>query len=189
MGNPTLLAATISGAVAIVVLIAKYVYDIRLSARRARLERTNEQLRHFYGPMYARLILAGDLFYSFKEAHSPGSGFWQNLGDAPSPEQAGPWRHWIENVFSPINDSILQLVTDRADLIEEIEMPQCFLLLNQHVAGYRVLIERWRNGDFRRHLPEVMFPAEELHTYAATHLSRLKKQQAGLLNSDNVGPS
>jgi hypothetical protein len=36
-------------------------------------------------------------------------------------------------------------------LIED-EMPECLLKFCAHKAGYDVLIERWKQGDYREHL-------------------------------------
>jgi hypothetical protein len=180
----TALTVGVSAAVAILVVIVRYIYDIRLSARRAQLERVNEQLRFFYGPLYSNLKMEQDLFQTFKNVHSPGEGFWQNLSDSPTPKQAEAWRRWMKDVFAPINESMLRLVTNRADLIEETEIPECFVLLNRHVASYRMLFDQWGSGDYSEHLPRVFFPAEELHGYVDKHFRDLKVKQARLVGTN-----
>ncbi|MEE8045637.1 MAG: hypothetical protein V3T49_02235, partial [Dehalococcoidia bacterium] len=157
-----------------------YLYDLRLATRRANLARVNEQLQYFYGPLYSNLMLELDLFGEFKEEDSLGDGFWQNFGDNPKSEQAEAWRKWMIDVFMPINERNLRLVTERADLIEEVELPKSLRLLNLHVTSYKILHDRWRSDDFSRHLPKVFFPSQ-INEYAADHYSRLKKEQARLL--------
>lgn len=175
------LAIGVPASVALVALVVRYFYDLRLTARQARLDRVGEQLRSFYGPLYSNLKLEQDLFSVFKEEHSLGDGFWQNEGDNPTDEQGVAWRKWIAEVFMPINESMLALVLERADLIEEVEIPDCLSRLNLHVASYRILMARWKSGDLSSHLPKVMFPGDALHGYVDAHYHRLKAEQRRLL--------
>lgn len=151
----------------------RYAYDVRLAKRQARLDRVNSQLQHFYGQLKAILVLEEDLFQVFKDEHSIGSGFWQNQGDDPTPEQGKVWRKWISGTFMPLNERMFDLVKNRADLIEEIVMPEEFRLLGLHVASYKILQDQWSECDFSRHLPEVFFP-QKIHDYATYHYERLK---------------
>lgn len=123
------------------------------------------------------------MFNAFKEDHSIGDGFWQNEGDNPTDQQGKAWREWIEDRFMPVNRRMLELVTNRTDLVVESELPNCFRLLQLHIVGYEVLVKRWEEGNYSRHLPTQLFPAEELHFYAKRNYQNLKKHQAELLNN------
>ena len=70
------------------------------------------------------------------------------------------------------------MIINRAHLLIEDEMPECLLTFCAHKAGYDVLIERWRQGDYREHLSVVRHPGDELHDYLQQSFTRLKREQA-----------
>jgi hypothetical protein len=76
------------------------------------------------------------------------------------------------------------LVVNRADLLEEDELPRCLLDLCAHVSAYEPVLTAWANGDYRKHTAPLNFPAAELAEYASTAFRRLKAEQNQLLAHD-----
>jgi hypothetical protein len=53
----------------------------------------------------------------------------------------------MTTVFVPVHRRMMELVLERADLIEEREMPSCLLALCAHVNGYQAILKEWETGE------------------------------------------
>jgi hypothetical protein len=93
----------------------------------------------------------------------------------------------MTTVFVPMHQRMMELVLNRAHLIEEPEMPSCLLDLCAHVNGYQAILKEWETGEVSiergDNISVVNFPGQELAEYAATAFGRLKAEQADLLGS------
>ena len=73
---------------------------------------------------------------------------------------------------------MMELVLNRAHLIEEPEMPACLLDLCAHVNGYQAILKEWETGEIsierEDNISVVNFPGQELAGYAAAAFARLK---------------
>ena len=169
----------------------KYATDLRLAQRNDRLERINQQLSEFYGPLLACTQSSEESWQAFRQRHRPGPGSFWKSDPPPTREDVLVWRLWITTVFMPVNERITQLVFERADLIVEPEMPSCLLAVCAHVAGYWAIIKEWETGEvsLRRedNLSLVNFPGQELADYATTRFAHLKAEQGKLLGSRSSG--
>ena len=97
--------------------------------------------------------------------------------DAPkSKDDISEWRLWVENVFVPQNEELAQIISEKAHLIIEEEMPACLKLFYLHHAGYKVVVEKWAMGDFSESTSLIPYPIE-IVTYAKESYSKLKKKQ------------
>jgi hypothetical protein len=177
--------------VAAIGYFAKYATDLRLAQRNDRLERINQQLSEFYGPLLACTQSSEESWHAFRKRHRPGTGSFWRSDPPPTREDVLVWRLWITTVFMPVNERITQLVFERADLIVEPEMPRCLLAVCAHVAGYRAIIKEWESGEvpLRRedNLSLVNLPGQELADYATTRFAHLKAEQGKLLGSRPAG--
>ena len=178
----------IAGVVAAVIgYFVTYVTNLRLAQRNDRLERINQQLSEFYGPLLALTRSSGQSWQAFRKRYRPGGGsFWKS--DPPlTVEDAAAWRLWMTTVFVPVHQQMMELVLNRAHLIEEPEMPSCLLTLCAHVNGYQAILKEWETGEIsverEDNISVVNFPGQELAAYAAAAFSRLKAEQAELLGS------
>lgn len=160
--------------------LVTYLNNLRLAQRAARLERINRQLREFYGPLFALTRASTMAWVAFRRRYRPGSSFWGG-DEPPTSQQAVMWRLWITEVFMPRNLEMVRIITDKADLLEEAEMPECLLTLCAHVAGYIPVIKAWEDGDFSRHTSVVNFPSDALLEYTQERYLALKQEQARLL--------
>jgi len=165
----------------------KYRTDLNLEQRNDRLERVNRQLSEFYGPLLALTRSSDESWQAFRKRYRTGGGsFWKN-DPPPTREDAIAWRQWMTTVFMPLHQRMMELVLERAALIEEPEMPACLLTMCAHVAGYQAVLKEWEAGEVSvergDNISIVNFPGQELADYAAAAFSRLKAEQASLLGS------
>jgi hypothetical protein len=180
--------ALVGVVVAVIGYFIKYVTDLRLEQRNDRLERINRQLCDFYGPLLALTQSSGESWQAFRKRYRPpgSESFWKS-DPPPTREDAVAWRLWMTTVFMPVHQRMMELVLERADLIEEPEMPACLLALCAHVNGYQAILKQWETGEIsiarEDNISVVNFPGQELADYAAAAFGRLKAEQADLLGS------
>ena len=166
-----------------------YWTNHRLAQRNDRLERINRQLSEFYGPLLALTRSSGQSWQAFRQRYRPpgSESFWKS-DPPPTKEDAIAWRLWMTTVFVPVHQRMMELVLNRADLIEEPDMPACLLDLCAHVHGYQAILKEWETGEVsvarEDNISIVNFPGQELAEYAAAAFSRLKAEQARLLGSN-----
>jgi hypothetical protein len=174
--------ATLSVTVLLALLgyFVTYGNNLRLAQRKDRLERVERQLREFYGPLLSLAEASTRVWEAFRGKYRPGGPYW-GTPDMPSDDEAASWRMWMSTVFQPMNEEMARLVTQHADLIEEIDTPECLLDLYAHVAAYRPVLEAWKVGNVLEHTSLLEFPAESVLEYARKHCHKLKQEQALLL--------
>ena len=182
-------AVALVGVVAAVLgYFATYGTNLRLAQRNDRLERINRQLSEFYGPLLALTRSSGQSWQAFRKRYRPpgSESFWK-CDPPPTKEDAIAWRLWMTTVFMPVHRRMMELVLERADLIEEPEMPPSLLDLCAHVNGYQAILKEWEKGEISTaredNISVVNFPGEKLAEYAATAFGRLKAEQAELLGA------
>ncbi len=182
-------SVTLIGVVAALIgYFVTYLTNLRLAQRNDRLERINRQLSEFYGPLLALTRSSGQSWQAFRQRYRPpgSESFWKS-DPPPTKEDAIAWRLWMTTVFVPVHQRMMELVLNRADLIEEPDMPSCLLALCAHVNGYQAILKEWETGEIsierEDNISVVNFPGQELAEYAAAAFSRLKAEQADLLGS------
>jgi hypothetical protein len=72
------------------------------------------------------------------------------------------WRLWAISAHQHRSTPAYEVIINEAHLLIEDEMPPCLLEFCAHKAGYDVLIERWKEGDFSEHLSVVTHPGDAL---------------------------
>jgi len=85
----------------------------------------------------------------------------------------------------PLNLLMEKAIVENADLIIENEMPECFIELIAHVAAYKAVMKKWREGDFSEHLSFTEYPRDTLSSYVERCYTSLKDQRAALLGKVN----
>ena len=184
----TEIVALVGVVVAVIGYFVTYLTNLRLAQRNDRLERINRQLSEFYGPLLALTRSSGQSWQAFRQRYRPpgSESFWKS-DPPPTREDAIAWRLWMTMVFVPVHQRMMELVLNRADLIEEPDMPSCLLALCAHVNGYQAILKEWETGEIsierEDNISVVNFPSQELAEYAAAAFSRLKAEQADLLGS------
>lgn len=158
----------------------KYWSDVRLAAREARLARLNRQLSEFYGPMYA-MAQAGQAAWDalWKRADRTPNVLFEPRDDEFIPT----WQSWMTNIFMPLNRRMVSLIVDKADLLDEEEMPESLWMLCAHVYGYEGILKQWEAGDNSQLTSAVVFPRAPLRKYVGDRFNELKAEQLRLLGS------
>lgn len=161
--------------------IAKYLNDLRLAQRKERLDRIDKQLRELYGPLFALHHTATAAWFAFREKYRKGITPYWSQDNPPNEEEAAAWRLWHTEVFIPINEKIVLLVQEHADLIEEAQMPQFLLDLSVHVAAFKPISKAWETKDYSKHTSLRTYPRPEMEKYVQHHYERLQKEQAKMM--------
>jgi hypothetical protein len=181
-----MLVAVIGATAAVLVAIITYALTSAssrdLSMWEKQLERSNSQLKDFYGPLLA-LSQASDEFWkdlSAKHEHSREKMTHEQAGDL--------WIQWITEVFQPTNKKMCDIVTEHADLVNEDYMPECLMRLCAHTSGYDVLIKRWNSGDKTEMYADQGWP-DGLFDYLHDSFKRVKEEQQHLLGRMNKVPT
>ena len=176
MSWTTALTLAVTVLLAVAGYIATYVWNLKIAQRKDQLERVNRQLSEFYGPLLALSSAGGRAFQVWRGS----TRYFASWDDAMDDDRT-EWELWITTVFMPINRRMVDVVTTRADLLVEREMPKELLDLAAHVWEYEALIAKWKQGDHSKMVPEIIFPGASLESYVRENFVALKSRQATLL--------
>lgn len=178
------IAASAALCVAVVGALLSYIYSRLLQRRQARLERLNAQLQEFYGPMYAIFEATRIAHLRFVNTLRPGSTTLFAPDVAPlNDDELRLWRLWAMSAHQHRSTPAYEVIINKAHLLIEDEMPSCLLEFCAHKAGYDVLIERWKKGDYAEHLSVVRHPGDTLLDYLQRSFIELKREQARELDA------
>ena len=156
-------------------------YSTRITQRReAQLKRLDEQLRMLYGPLYALSVASEAAWTSFMAKFAPEAGVFIKPDRPPTEEELSIWRTWITTVILPMNDEMEKLVRSHWDLVENEEIQPSLIQLVAHTTGYRWVVERWNQSDFRECHSVVGFP-KEFNTLIRKQHDELRQRQMALL--------
>ena len=162
MNTELVITTGITVSLAFLGYIITYVNNLRLSQRAERLERVNRQLSDFYGPLFARTHASKRAWDAFRIKYRPNHVMFFDTSEPIIEDDLKAWRLWMETVFMPNNLQIYELITSKADLLIESEMPNCLLEFCAHTTSFQALIKKWSQNDFSEHLPYVTYPREIL---------------------------
>jgi hypothetical protein len=93
------------------------------------------------------------------------------------------WRLWAMSTHQHRSTPAYEVIINKAHLLIEDEMPQCLLDFCAHKAGYDVVIERWKQGDYTEHLSVVRHPGDALLDYLQRSFIELKRKQASEIDA------
>ena len=174
------LAPTITVAVALFGIAGAYFTNRAMASRAARLARIDRQLSEYYGPLLAMASASNHTWREFRAKYRPPGRFWDQ-DDPPTDVDAAAWRLWMETVFMPTNRRIRDVITDKADLLLDEQIPSELLTVCAQVASYEAILKLWSHNDFREHKTAIQFPGHALIDYAAKGFTMLKDEQLRLL--------
>lgn len=162
--------------------VSKGLYELWSARRKEQLERVNQQLRLFYGPLYTLNQASNEAWIAFRKKTRPNVPFFGST-PPPTPQELEAWRYWMRTVFAPINDEMLTIITKNSDMLIEADLPIPLQSFCAHVAAYKVVLERWNNQDFSEHASLLDYPTKEIAGYLETSFKHLKSEQARLLGA------
>jgi hypothetical protein len=162
-------------------LLGKYLYDLRLARRKDALELVNKRLNDFYGPLYVSCQVGAIAADALRNKLGGKQVFLNRL--SPTPQELAEWKVWLPAVLMPLNEMRETLILKNSHLILETEFPTCLLRFVAHTASYKAVLKRWEEGDFSEVLGTIDFP-RELDKYASDSYVRLKAEQSRLISGD-----
>ncbi len=166
--------------------LAKAAYELWAARRKERLDRINQQLKLLYGPLYALNQAGHHAWLAFRSKVRPGGSFF-GRSPAPTEEELGAWRLWMNTVFRPSHEEMLAIITKNADLLIEPDLPSALQLFCAHVASYKAIFAKWDAGDYSQNTAVLNYPTAELAEYLEGAFKRLKSEQARLLGQSTRG--
>ena len=180
--SPTSIAATVG--LAILGYISTALHTLRAQQHGARVERVNEQLKALYGPLLACVTASkssyGAMLRQLEASGISPSQFRSAVRADPTGPAAQAYRTWVRTVLMPLSEKAASLVIERADLLEGSGGIEPLLLqLVSHVSAYKVLLQRWRDGQSAEQ-SAIPYP-DDIHAWASSEFVRLKQRQASLL--------
>lgn len=163
---------------AVIGLVAKYFYDLRLAKRKDRLDLVNRQLNDFYGPLYISTKASVRAIDALKNRLGQSAIFVDR--NHPTERELEEWKIWLPSVLMPFNEFKENLILKNSHLIRESEIPDCLLKFVAHVAAYKAVLKKWEKDDYSQILSVIDFPAD-LDAYATKSYTSLKKEQSILI--------
>ena len=155
----------------------------RTDRLRAQLDLVNAQLRYFYGPLLAMAEATERAWATFKREHKPQAAlhFWDPVYP-PTPEARDAWVRWVKTIFLPTSNRMVEIISERADLLIEPGMPQCLTDICAHILTLKAVLASW-NAESDK-VPAVSnYPADDLINYLENSFSVLKREQVRLIKA------
>lgn len=180
--SPAMMPYSLHNAAVLTIILAFVGYLVtfminRMMARRAdHLRLIDQRLNEFYGPLYVATV-AGNIAYK-SLLKKQGKTQCHPIRD----EDLKEWILWMKTIFMPLNDVREKIIIENAHLIIEEKMPQCLLDFVTHVVGYKALMARWADGDFKERRSIIGWPPE-FDQYVEKSYKALKAEQTYLLHS------
>ena len=180
MDTNTTITVGVTIFVAILGSVAAYLNSLRIAARKDQLDHVDRQLRKLYGPLFALNHVSNIAWIAFRQKYRPGAHSYWRTEPGPTPEEEEAWRLWMACVFMPLILRMEEVILKHSDLIEEQDMPQCFIDLISHISAYKAVVQKWSNGDYSEHVSVIRFPGAALTAYLEPQYRNLKSRQTRL---------
>jgi hypothetical protein len=186
MDTNTTITVVVTLFVAILGSVAAYLNSLRIASRKDQLDHVDRQLRKLYGPLFALNHVSNIAWRAFRQKYRPGAESYWRTEPKPTPEEEEAWRLWMATVIMPLLLRMEEVVLKHSDLIEEQDMPQCFIDLISHISAYKAVVQKWTNGDYSEHVSVIRFPGAALTAYLEPQYRILKERQT-LLRGEPSG--
>jgi hypothetical protein len=163
---------------------AALVVKRRRDQLKARLDFVNSQLRYFYGPLLSCAIANETAWRVFKRQYSAGPGNFWDPDRPPNEEAKAAWLHWMNTLFVPNNLRMVDIISERADLLIEPGMPKCLADLCAHALAIKVRTKLpiWESA--ADYVPDTPgYPGADLMRYLERSFSAIKSEQVRLLKA------
>ena len=159
-----------------------YYNSKKTDERKAQIDRINDQLRMFYGPLLALCAATKSAYDAMVRQHSSDGtlgSFIRGIKEDPSGAEGVAYRHWIRSVLQPLNEKAADVIVNHLNLLESRAIHPSLLQLVAHVSSMRVIIRGWEEGRLSE-WSAVSYP-DELLPYIEAEFKGIKKRQAELL--------
>jgi hypothetical protein len=135
--------------VAIITATVSYIFGVLNDRRKAELDFVNAQIERLYGPLYALTQANNEIWKGFKNR------YWRNGSKScyfftdwnpPTVEETKRWRHWMKNVFQPLNLRMEAAISDHSQFVIGNSMPKAFLDQVAQTEAYKAIIANWNDS-------------------------------------------
>lgn len=86
----------------------------------------------------------------------------------------------MSEVLQPLNERAAKIIFEHIDLLDSPRVEPLLLQLVAHVAAYKVILSRWKEGDLRTEFSIISYP-DRLEGYIRKEFGRLKRLQSHLI--------
>ena len=155
--------------------IVKYVNDTISYQREKKLALINQRLDLLYGPLYFQIIAGRKIEKMLLKKF----GMKDNK-DTLQEKYYPEWRLFVVEVLMPLNLMREKIILDNSYLIIESTPPNCFSDFITHVASYKVVVTKWKSGDFSENFATAHYP-KSLEKYITRSYKSLKNEQTELI--------
>jgi len=155
-----------------------YWNGVRTEARKSKIAFVNEQLKNLYGPLFSLSQASEAAWEKFRGLYRPTGAFFSPT-NPPNKTELEEWVRWMRVVFTPMNEQMVNTIVEHADLIEG-EFSQSFLEMISHVESYKVVMNKWDDGDFSIFTSIVNYPSG-FNAEVKTTFEMLKARQQQLM--------
>jgi hypothetical protein len=180
MDTNTTITVVVTIFVAILGSLAAYLNSLRIASRKDQLDHVDRQLRKLYGPLFALNHVSNIAWRAFRQKYRPGAESYWRTEPKPTAAEEEAWRLWMATVFMPLLLRMEEVILKHADLIDEQEMPRCFIDLISHISAYKPVLQKWSNGDHSEHVSVLRFPGAAMTAYLEPQYRTLKLRQTRL---------
>ncbi|CAD7695780.1 unnamed protein product [Ostreobium quekettii] len=160
-----------------------YYHTKLTDERKVTIDRVNEQLRDFYGPLLACVTASKSAYDAMVRQHSPDGtvvGFQRAVTNDPGGKEGHIYRQWMTDVLQPLNERAAAIIFDHVDLLDTSRIEPLLLQLVAHVSAYKVILSRWKKGEISGEVSVISYP-DRLVDYIRTEFGRLKRLQSHLI--------
>jgi hypothetical protein len=180
MDTNTTITVGVTLFVAILGSVAAYLNSLRIASRKDQLDHVDRQLRRLYGPLFALNHVSNIAWRAFRQKYRPGAESYWRTAPKPTAGEEEAWRLWMATVFMPLLLRMEEVILKHSDMIEEQDMPQCFIDLISHISAYKPVLQKWASGDHSEHVSVLRFPGAAMTAYLEPQYRTLKLRQTRL---------
>ncbi len=111
----------------------------------AALNHTEKQLEHLYGPLTFHVLEGQQTFRDLLNKLGRNTVF---ESDKPLPkDEWETWMFWTENDLLPRNEKIKSLLMLNTHLLDQEEMPECYVNFLNHCNSWWIAHKRWKEAN------------------------------------------
>ena len=159
--------------------LATYAINLRTSKRRERLELVTRQIADFYGPLFI-LTTTSRRAYDDLVAKLGRTSRDPDLRLPLNRDEFREWRLWMTFVLMPLNLRCEEILFKNAYLLREETVPDCILRFITHVEGFKPVMQKWAEIDYKEEESVADFPVDLLE-YVRSGYQQLKREQLALI--------
>ena len=163
--------------IAVVGYILTYLNNNKIHRREKKLSLIDTRLEKLYGPLHILSVATKTAIKALEEK----VGLSRDEIWASDDENIlNEYRHWIQNIFEPINSKKAAAIYDYGFLSVEEQTPKYFDAFVTHFESLNAIIKTWEKGDYSATFPLIKYPSG-FDEYLEKRYLALKREQLKLI--------